>query len=61
MFDIPHSDIVAVQVDETAVLGGNPVKYRRSHEKLPTESAQEKECGVHLSRTGRAQEDSVAA
>ena len=30
MFDIPGSDIVSVEVDEDAVFGRNPVRYRYS-------------------------------
>ena len=65
MFDVPHSDIVAVHVDEGAVLGKNPVQYVHAQQSDNAESASEssgsgEEAGT-LSRTGCAEEDSVAA
>ena len=66
MFDAPHSDIVAVHVDEGAVLGKHPVQYVRSHQNTVASPATESssssgEEAACLSRTGCVKGDSVAA
>lgn len=62
MFDVPHSDIVAVHVDEDAVLGKKQVKYVRSQEREAAEtSSNSREEAASLPRTGCFKGDSVAA
>lgn len=63
MFDVPRSDIVAVHVDEGAVLGRNTIQYIHSQQNENAESDVDNSSGStdNLSRTGCAKGDSVAA